>query len=232
MSKVLVTGASKGLGASVAEYLRAKGHEVITCARTGDVTIHCDVTSAAEVSRMAEQVGSMDVLVNNAGGVITAPFLKLSEEDWDWHFRLNVKSVFYCTRAFLPAMLEKHSGRIINMASTAGKIGGRYLSAYTATKHAVVGFTRALAQEVAVHGVTVNAVCPSFVDTPMLRESLKKVSLKTGKTVEQIVQNFAERSPQKRLVTPEEVAITVQFLIENGAVNGQAISVCGGETFS
>ncbi len=129
-------------------------------------------------------------------------------------------------------MLEKQKGRIINTASTAGKIGGRYLSAYIAAKHAVVGFTRALAQEVAEQGVTVNAVCPSFVDTPMLRESLKRVSAKTGKTVEQILQNFAERSPQKRLITPEEVASAVQFLIENSAVNGQAISICGGETFS
>jgi 3-hydroxybutyrate dehydrogenase len=181
--------------------------------------------------RLREQIGPIDILVNNAGGVRTAPFLKLSEEDWDWHFQLNVKSIFYCTRAFLPEMLKNQSGRIINIASTAGKIGAAYLTAYSASKHAVIGFTRALAQEVAQKGVTVNAVCPSFVDTPMMRESLKLVSEKTGKNEEDLLQSFRNRNPQKRFITPEEVAITVRFLMDNPGINGQAISICGGETF-
>jgi NAD(P)-dependent dehydrogenase (short-subunit alcohol dehydrogenase family) len=232
MYKVLVTGGTKGIGLAIAELLKGQGHDVVTCARDENATVQCDVSRPEQVEAMREQIGPVDVLINNAGGVRTAPFLRLSEEDWDWHFQLNIKSVFYCTKAFLPAMVEKKWGRIINIASTAGKVGGSYITAYSASKHAVVGLTRALAQEVAESGVTVNAVCPSFVDTPMLRESLKKVSQKTGKTEEEIVTAFQARSPLKRLVTPQEVALTVEFLIANGGINGQAISVCGGETFS
>jgi NAD(P)-dependent dehydrogenase (short-subunit alcohol dehydrogenase family) len=232
MSKVLVTGAGKGLGKTISEFLRSSGHEVFTCARSGEVTVHCDVTSEKQVERMRQEIGPVEVLINNAGGVRTAPFLKISEADWDWHFELNIKSVYYCTRAFLPAMLENHWGRIIQIASIAGKIGTPYITAYTATKHAMIGFTRSLAQEVGSKGVTVNAVCPSFVDTPMLRESLQGVSAKTGKSVEEIVETFRNRNPEKRLMKPEEVAQTVKFLIDNAAINGQAISVCGGETFS
>ena len=232
MSKILVTGGTKGIGAAIADHLRKAGHQVITCARGNDATIRCDVTDASQIERMRETIGPVDVLINNAGGVRTAPFLKLTETDWDWHFQLNVKSVFLCTKAFLPAMLEKRSGRIINIASTAGKIGVAYISAYAATKHAVIGLTRALALEVADKGVTVNAVCPSFVDTPMLRESSEIISRKTGKPVEELIDVFRLRNPQKRFITLDEIALAVQFLIENGAINGQAISLCGGETAS
>jgi NAD(P)-dependent dehydrogenase (short-subunit alcohol dehydrogenase family) len=128
-------------------------------------------------------------------------------------------------------MIEKQYGRIIQIASTAGKIGMPYISAYTATKHAVIGLTRALAREVATKGVTVNAVCPSYVDTPMLRESLQSVSAKTGKSVDEIIESFRNQNPQKRLVKTEEVAEAVKFLMENGAINGQALSLCGGETY-
>jgi len=232
MSKILVTGGTKGIGAGITDSLRAAGHEVITCARGEDATIRCDVTNASEVEQMRATIGPVDVLINNAGGVHTAPFVKITEPDWEWHFQLNVKSVFLCTKAFLPAMLEKQSGRIINIASTAGKIGVAYISAYVATKHAVIGLTRSLALEVADKGVTVNAVCPSFVDTPMLRESSEIVSRKTGKSVEEVIDIFRLRNPQKRLVTTGEIALAIQFLIENAAINGQAISLCGGETFS
>jgi len=232
MSKILVTGGTKGIGAGIAEALRTAGHEVITCARGDDATIRCDVTDASEVARMRETIGPVDVLINNAGGVRTAPFQKITEADWDWHFQLNVKSVFLCIKAFLPWMIEKQYGRIINVASTAGKIGVPYISAYVATKHAVIGLTRSLALEVADKGVTVNAVCPSFVDTPMLRESSEIVSRKTGKSVEEMVDVFRMRNPQRRFVTTGEIALAVEFLIENGAINGQALSLCGGETFS
>ena len=231
MSKVLVTGASRGLGKAIADFLRDAGHEVFTCARTGDVSVKCDVSSAIEVERLRQEIGPVDVLVNKAGGVRTSPFLKINEQDWKWHFATNVDSVFFCTRAFLPPMIENHYGRIIQIASTAGKIGMPYISAYTATKHAVIGLTRALAREVATKGVTVNAVCPSYVDTPMLRDSLQAVSAKTGKRVDEIIESFRNQNPQKRLVKPEEVAEAVRFLMENEAINGQAISLCGGETF-
>ncbi len=232
MYKILVTGGTKGIGAGVAERLRTAGHEVITCARGRDATIRCDVTVALQVEQMRDAIGPVDVLINNAGGVRTAPLIKMSESDWDWHFQLNVKSVFLCTKAFLPSMLKKGFGRVINIASTAGKIGAPYISAYAATKHAVLGLTRSLALEVADKGVTVNALCPSFVDTPMLQESAEIISRKTGKPVEELLEAYRIRNPQKRFVTIGEVASAAQFLIENSAVNGQALSLCGGETFS
>jgi NAD(P)-dependent dehydrogenase (short-subunit alcohol dehydrogenase family) len=230
MYKALVTGGTRGIGLAIAERLKAKDYEVITCARSGNPTFLCDVTNATEVENMRKQTGPIDVLINNAGGVQTAPFLKITEADWDWHFNLNVKSTFHCIHVYLPAMLDKKWGRIVNVASTAAKTGYPYVAAYVAAKHAVLGFTRALALETAAQGITVNAVCPSFVDTPMLRESVQKISEKTGKSVQEIIDSFRARNPQKRLVTLEEVAATVEFVIETAAINGQAISVCGGET--
>ena len=228
--KILVTGGTKGIGTAIVEHLRKKGYEVISVARGKDADRACDVTSKTQVGALKSNVGPVDILINGAGAVKTSPFLKITEEDWDWHFSMNVKSVLYCTQAFLPEMLQNKWGRIINIASTAGKIGGRYLAAYAASKHAVLGLTRSLALECAESGVTVNAVCPSFVDTPMTRDGAERVSQKTGRPVEEVMETFRNINPQKRFVTPEEVAHAVQFLIENAAVNGQAISLCGGET--
>jgi NAD(P)-dependent dehydrogenase (short-subunit alcohol dehydrogenase family) len=230
MYKVLVTGGTKGIGLAIAERLRQSNFDVITCARSSEASIKCDVTDAAQVRQMRETTGPVDILINNAGGPITMPFGKIKEEDWDQQFQWNVKSVFYCTQQYLPAMLEKKWGRIINIASTAGKKGHSYITAYCAAKHAVIGLTRALAQETAAHGVTVNAVCPSFVDTPMLQNSVEPISRKTGKSVEEILETFRKHNPQNRFITPEEVASAVMFLIETPGVNGQAISICGGET--
>jgi NAD(P)-dependent dehydrogenase (short-subunit alcohol dehydrogenase family) len=231
MYKALVTGGTKGIGLAIAERLRTNGYEVITCARTGNPDIRCDVTNLFEVENMRKQTGPVDILVNNAGGVQSAQFSHITEAGWDWHFNLNVKSVFHCTRAYLPAMLEKQWGRVINIASTAAKTGYPYVSAYVASKHSVLGLTRALALETAAKGVTVNAVCPSFVDTPMLKESAQKISEKTGRPVEEIMDSFRSKNPTKKLVTTEEVAAVVEFLIEAAAINGQAISVCGAETY-
>ncbi len=232
MRKALVTGGTKGIGAGIASRLRNAGYDVLTCGRSDTADIRCDVTDKAQVEAMQSKVGRIDILINNAGGVRTDLFLNMTEEDWDWHFNLNLKSIFYCTQSFLPGMVENKWGRIVNVASTAGKIGGRYISAYVASKHAVIGLTRSLALEQARSGITVNAICPSFVDTPMLREHVKLIAEKTGKTADQILDSFRSSNPQKRFVTNEEVAHAVQFVIENGAVNGQAISLCGGETFS
>jgi NAD(P)-dependent dehydrogenase (short-subunit alcohol dehydrogenase family) len=231
MYKALVTGGTRGIGLAIAERLRKAGHDVITCARDEGADLRCDVTSRSDVERMREQVGAVDILVNNAGGTGSAPFLKIDEAEWDRLIQLNLKSVYYCTQAFLPAMLEKKFGRIVNIASVAGKVGVRYVAGYVAAKHAVIGLTRALAVEYADKGITVNAVCPSFVDTPMLRRGLSTISKKTKKTEEEILETFRSRNPQHRLVTPEEVATAVQFVIDTPAVNGQSIALCGGETF-
>jgi NAD(P)-dependent dehydrogenase (short-subunit alcohol dehydrogenase family) len=230
MSKVLVTGGTRGIGSAIVAVLRGAGYEVISCARGDGADIRCDVTRPEEVARLRLEAGEIDVLVNNAGGAQTAPFLKITEDMWDDQFRLNLKSVYYCIQQFMPGMLERKHGRIINIASTAGKKGYRYISAYVAAKHAIVGLTRALAQEVAAKGVTVNAVCPSFVDTPMVRASLAEVAEKSRKSEEEVLTAYRSFNPQNRFVTPEEVASAVKFLIETPSVNGQAISLCGGET--
>jgi NAD(P)-dependent dehydrogenase (short-subunit alcohol dehydrogenase family) len=231
MKKVLVTGGTKGIGAALATDLRNRGFHVITCARNSKADVRCDVTDRKQVEAMRAEIGPVEILINNAGGVHTSAFLKATEEDWDWHFNINVKSIFYCMQAFVPPMLENRWGRVINVASTAGKIGGRYISIYVAAKHAVIGLTKSLALEYADQGITVNAVCPSFVDTPMLREEAKRVSERSGKPIDQVMERFLLMNPQKRFVTPEEVANLVHFLIENPGINGQAISICGGETF-
>lgn len=230
MKKALITGGTKGIGQAITARLRENGYDAITCARDESADFRCDVTDKKQVERMQSEIGAIDVLVNNVGGVHTAPFLRIDEQEWDWHFNVNVKSIYYCTQAFLPAMLEKKWGRIVNVASTAGKIGGRFISPYVAAKHAVIGMTRSLAQEYANAGITVNAVCPSFVDTPMLREGARRVAERTGKSVDEVMERFRLMNPQQKFVTTQEVADTVLFLLQNGAINGQALSICGGET--
>lgn len=230
MSKVLVTGGTRGIGQAIVAGLRSAGYEVISVARGQTADICCNVLDRRDVARLHREAGEIDVLVNNAGGVVTAPFLKMTEEVWDDQFSLNLKSAWYCIHEFMPGMLERKQGRIVNISSTAGKKGYRYISAYVAAKHALVGLTRALAQEVAHRGVTVNAVCPSFVDTPMLRHSVAEVAAKTGRSEEELLSIYREHNPQGRFVLPEEVASVVRFLIETPSINGQAISVCGGET--
>jgi 3-hydroxybutyrate dehydrogenase len=229
MYKVLVTGGTSGIGRSITERLRAAGYEVVTCARGASADVRCDVTDLAQVDAMFRKIGPVDVLVNNVGGAKSARFLEFSEQEWNEQLRLNFNSAVYCTQKFLPAMLERNWGRIVNIASTAGKTGYLYVAPYVAAKHALIGFTRALALEVAPRGVTVNAVCPSFVDTPMLRKSIEQAAAKTGKSSEELLKIFQKRNPQKRFIQPEEVAAAVQFLIETPAVNGQAVSICGGE---
>lgn len=231
MSKVLVTGGTSGIGRAIAERLKGSGYEVVTCARGSSAAVQCDVTDPDQVDAMFRRVGPVDVLVNNVGGAQTGRFLEFTEQQWEEQIRLNLKSAIYCAQKFLPAMLERGWGRIVNVASTAGKTGYLYVAPYVAAKHALVGFTRALALEVAAQGVTVNAVCPSFVDTPMLRKSVEETASKTGKSSEDLMNIFRKRNPQKRFVQPEEVAAAVQFLIETPAVNGQALSICGGEVF-
>jgi len=243
---VLVTGGSRGIGAAIARELRTHGASVTITGRDEKRLAHAatEIGAAYVVAEVSEQQqvakaiaaaqkgsGRVDILVNNAGEAISASFLKTDAELWRKMLAVNLDGTFFFTQAALPAMLEAGWGRIVNVASTAGLTGYAYVSAYCAAKHGVVGLTRALAIEVATKGVTVNAVCPGYTDTEMVRSSAEKIADKTGKSREIVIAELTSRNPQKRLVLPEEAANAVAWLCLPGseAINGQCIAVAGGE---
>lgn len=244
----LITGGSRGIGAAVVEMLLAHGARVTSVSRTSgppkesgsgshDVVHHAtaDVSHPESVKRAFDaargRFGEIAILVNNAGQAASAPFLKTDPELWHKMMAVNLDGTFHCTQAALAGMLAAGWGRIINVASTAGLTGYGYVAAYCAAKHGVVGLTRALAIEVATKGVTVNAVCPGFTDTDIVKETVANIVAKTGRTAEQAQAELASRNPQKRLVRPEEVANAVVWLCLPGseAITGQTIAVAGGE---
>jgi NAD(P)-dependent dehydrogenase (short-subunit alcohol dehydrogenase family) len=246
----VVTGGGRGAGEAIAGVLARAGATVVVAARTrsevdavaarltaegGRVSAFtCDVASPDSVARLESAlrgVGPVDILVNNAGVAIGAPLAKTSFEDWQRVFGVNATGTFLCTRAWLPGMAERGWGRVINIASTAGLSGDRYISAYAASKHAVVGFTRAVAAEVAGRGVTVNAVCPGYLDTGMTETTIDMIVAATGRHRDEAVEALVGRSPQKRLVSPEEVADAVLYLCREGArgVTGTSLVIDGGE---
>ncbi len=246
----VVTGGGRGIGAAVARELAAAGAAVVAAARTTSEVealaaelvaaghrawgVACDVTSAESVAelgrRAAEHLGQVDVLVNNAGIATSAPLKSTSLEEWERVFAVNVTGTYLCTRSFLPGMVERGWGRVVNVASIAGLTGAAYISTYAASKHAVIGFTRSLAAEVAAKGVTVNAVCPGYVDTPMTDQSIARIVAKTGAKAEDVLGSIKRMSPQNRLFAPEEVAYLVAALCHPRArgINGQAIVIDGG----
>jgi NAD(P)-dependent dehydrogenase (short-subunit alcohol dehydrogenase family) len=191
------------------------------------VTDPASVDALAQFS--AERFGEVTLLVNNAGIGHAAPLERLTLDDWNRVMAVNATGTFLCTKAFLPAMVKRGWGRVVNVASVAGLSGGRYIAAYAASKHAVVGFTRCAALEVAAAGVTVNAVCPGYVDTEMTRESLERIAMKTGRSREQALEAVLTGTPQGRLITPDEVAFEVLRLCAEDAreINGQTIVLDG-----
>ncbi len=243
----LVTGGSRGIGLAVAESLCAHGAAVSLLGRDEKRVaqaaralprargLACDVCDESAVDaaleRAAEGFGAIDVLVNNAGAAESAPFARTDPALWRRMLEVNLTGVFLCTRAVIPGMRERGFGRIVNIASTAGLKGYPYVAAYCAAKHGVVGLTRSLALEVAAQGITVNAVCPGYTDTDLLRDAAAAVAHKSGRSPEAVLAEFARSNPQGRLVHPQEVANTVAWLCLPGsdAVNGQAIAVAGGE---
>jgi NAD(P)-dependent dehydrogenase (short-subunit alcohol dehydrogenase family) len=245
----LVTGGSRGIGAAVVEMLLTHGARVTSVSRGGvprkesvtsgsrDAVHHvsADVADPESVKKAFDSArgrfGEIAILVNNAGQAASAPFLKTDPALWRRMIAVNLDGTFHCTQAVLAGMLAAGWGRIINIASTAGVTGYGYVTAYCAAKHGVVGLTRALAVEVATKGVTVNAVCPGFTDTDIVKEAVANIVAKTGRTAEQAQAELASRNPQKRLVRPEEVANAVAWLCLPGseAITGQAIAVAGGE---
>ncbi len=248
----VITGGGRGIGRAVAFAFARAGASIAVMARTteevgrvaaetkdecGVPTMHatCDVSDAGEVARAFANVEETfgrgaDILVNNAGIAESAPILKTGDEFWQRHLAINLNGTFYCTRAALPPMLERGWGRIINIASIAGKTGAPYIAAYAASKHGVLGLTRSVALEVALKGVTVNAICPGYVDTDMTTRALKRIEAKTGHTVADALETIKRTSPQNRLVTPEEVAALALLLAsaDGRGINGQAINVDGG----
>lgn len=243
----LVTGGTRGIGLAIARRLIAGGASVTILGRNAEraaVTAQeigaagfaaADVTerdALTEALRKAEaEQGRISILVNNAGQAESAPFLKTSPERFERMLSVNLMSIVNACHAVLPNMIEAREGRIVNVASTAGLKGYRYVSAYVAAKHAVIGLTRSLALETAEAGVTVNAVCPGFADTDLVRESVARIREKTGREEADIIADMVRDNPQKRLIDPDEVADTVAWLAGEAArsVTGQAIAVAGGE---
>lgn len=250
----LITGGGRGIGRAIALAFAHQGASVAVAARTKEqiekvaqevqdlgvlsLAVVANVTDKESVLIMVETVikkfGRIDLLVNNAGGAKSAPLLKTDEALWNEMLAVNLTATYLCTRAVLPGMLERKSGRVINIASTVGKTGGLYISAYSAAKHGVIGFTRCVALEVANQGITVNAICPGFVDTELTIHSIRNISQKTGMEESKALEVLANISPQKRLMTAEEVANVALFLAkpESWGINGQAINICGGTVMS
>jgi NAD(P)-dependent dehydrogenase (short-subunit alcohol dehydrogenase family) len=241
----LVTGASRGIGAAVAARLSADGHRVAllgrdvvdlgsVCARLpGEgMTVSADVTVPAQVeaavARVERDWGPVEVLVSNAGSGFAAPLVDTSDEDWARMLDLNLTAPFRLVRRVLPAMVERGWGRVVVVASVVAKRGEAQVAAYTAAKHGVLGLVRAAAAEVARTGVTVNAVCPGYVDTPMTDGTVEAIAARTGRSAEEARAVLARRQPIGRLVDPAEVAEAVAFCLVNGAVTGQGINVDGG----
>lgn len=246
----LVTGGGRGIGLACARALLLRGAKVTLAGRDfatlaqaqqelralGDVAVQTmDVTDETSVhegfAAAAERFGRIDILVNNAGQAKPAPFLKTDTAHWQQMLAVNLSGVFHCCQAALPAMLDAGWGRIVNVASTAGLTGYRYVAGYVAAKHGVVGLTRALALEVAAKGVTVNAVCPGYTETDIVKDAIANIVAKTGRTEAEARAELSAGNPQQRLVQSEEVANAVAWLCQpdSAAMNGQAIAVAGGE---
>ena len=247
----VVTGGGRGIGAAIARALGAAGAAVVVAARSeneidGVATelralgvqawpVPVDVTDPDSVTKLTsaaiDRMGRVDVLVNNAGGVKSAPLHSQSLEDWNRVIAVNATGTFLCTQSMVAGMVESGWGRVVNIASVTSKVGARYISAYAASKHAVLGFTRSIALELADKGVTVNAICPGYVDTDMTTASLARIEKKTGQGSEQALAMILAGSPQGRLIEPDEIAHLVLALCDHNArgITGQAIVIDGGE---
>jgi NAD(P)-dependent dehydrogenase (short-subunit alcohol dehydrogenase family) len=246
----LVTGAGRGIGRAIAIRLAGAGARVALVARTegeieavadeiaglggSAVAIRADVSQAGEVeeafAHARETLGAVDILVNNAGIARSALTWKTDDTLWRSTIETNLTGTFYCMRAALPSMIGRGWGRVINIASVAGKVGAPYIGAYAASKHGVIGLTRSAALEVATKNITVNAICPGYVDTPMTDSSVETIVIKTAMDKHEARRKLETMSPQNRIMAPEEVAFLTLMLASEEAlgINGQAINLDGG----
>jgi NAD(P)-dependent dehydrogenase (short-subunit alcohol dehydrogenase family) len=245
----LVTGGGRGIGRACVLALARHGVAVAVTGRTREdiervtdearalgaraLAVEIDVGDPASVSRAttaaADGLGPVDVVVNNAGIAQSVPFVRMEPELWDRHLRVNVTGPYLVTRAVLPGMLERRWGRVVNVASLAGLYGAPYVAAYTASKHALVGLTRALAMEVSGKGVTANAVCPGYVASDMTWASARNIVEKTGKSYDEAVAALARMNPGHRLIEPDEIADVVLRLLDDDDTNGDAIVLDGSQ---
>jgi NAD(P)-dependent dehydrogenase (short-subunit alcohol dehydrogenase family) len=251
----LITGGGRGIGRAIALAFASEGANVAVAARTLEqveqvareiadlfhmdaLPIVCDVSNVASVEKafttVSENFGrGCDILVNNAGIAESATIVNTDDELWQRHLAINLNGTFYCTRAAIPQMIERGWGRIINVASIAGKIGAPYIAAYSASKHGVVGLTRSAAMELATKGITVNAICPGYVDTDMTTRGVERITQRTGLSADDAMDALRKMSPQNRIIVPEEVGPeAVGLSSEYGrGINGEAMKVEGGRVF-
>ena len=243
----VVTGGGRGIGLAITRALLHHGARVTITGRSSETLkeaakaigrigwVLVDVAKRESVATAFREArdnsGPVHILVNNAGQAGSAPFLKTDEKLWRQMMSVNVDGAFHCTQAVLPDMLGAGWGRIVNISSIAGLVGQAYITAYCTSKHALIGFTKSLAVEVAPRGITVNAVCPGYTESDMVTNAVSNIVAKTGRTPEQALNELVSRNPLKRLIKPEEVANAVAWLCLPGAeaVNGQAIVISGGE---
>lgn len=244
----VVTGGGRGIGLAIAQALAAQGASISLLGRdgsrlesacaaigSGHAAVVVDVTDEASVAAAFGSIRTrhpdIDILVNNAGQAESAPFAKTSLTLLKRMIDVNLVGTFLCSREVLPGMLRRRAGRIINVASTAGLVGYGYVAAYVASKHAVIGLTRSLALETAKTGITVNALCPGYTETDIVRDAVANIAQKTGKSEAEARQTLEASNPQGRLVQPQEVANAAVWLCLPGSesITGQAIAIAGGE---
>jgi NAD(P)-dependent dehydrogenase (short-subunit alcohol dehydrogenase family) len=234
---VVVTGGAKGIGLAIVRRFAELGDDVVALGRDRDALARagvrvavCDVTDEYQVAATFEEIGRVDVLVNNAGIAESAPLHSTSTELWRAHMEVNASGAFFCLRAVVAGMRSRGAGVVVNVASTAGRVGTPYTAAYTASKHALVGLTRAAAAELSGSGVRVNAVCPTFVATELTARAVERIVEATGRDAQAARAALESSSPLGRLLQPSEVADAVVWLASDAgaAINGQAIVIDGG----